>query len=94
MKEIELREIENDNNKETKGELTLEKARGLLGTNENNKPLSDEQLEKIINSIKVFCKVAYELYSEEQNQKLKNEHDTIVELYPIEGEQEQLKEAA
>jgi hypothetical protein len=93
MKEIELREIENDNNKETKGELTLEKARELLGTNENNEPLSDEQLEKIINSIKVFCKVAYELYSEEQNQKVKNEHDTIIELYPIEGEQE-LKEAA
>jgi hypothetical protein len=93
MKEIELRERENDNNKETKGELTLEKARELLGTNENNEPLSDEQLEKIINSIKVFCKVAYELYSEEQNQKVKNERDTIIEFYPIEGEQE-LKEAA
>lgn len=94
MKEIELREIENDNNKETKGELTLEKARELLEKNENNEPLSDEQLEKIINSIKVFCKVAYELYSEQQNQKAKNEHDTIIELYPIEGEQQQLKEAA
>ena len=93
MKETELREIENDNNKETKGELTLEKARELLGTNENNETLSDEKLEKTINIIKVFCKVAYELYSEEQNQKVKNEHDTIIELYPIKGEQE-LKEAA
>ncbi len=93
MKEIELREIENDNNKETKGELTLEKARGLLGTNENNETLSDEKLEKIINSIKVFCKIAYELYSEEQNQKVKNGTDTIIELYPIEKEQ-QLKKAA
>ena len=94
MKEIELREIENDNNKETKGELTLEKARELLGKNENDETLSDEKLEKIINSIKVFCKVAYELYSEEQNQKLKTEQETIIELYPIEGEQQQLKEAA
>ena len=93
MKEIELREIENDNNKETKGELTLEKARELLGTNENNETLSDEKLEKIINSIKVFCKIAYELYSEEQNQKVKNGTDTIIELYPIEKEQ-QLKKAA
>mgnify|MGYP003387950659 CR=1 FL=1 len=93
MKEIELREIENDNNKETKGELTLEKARELLGKNENDETLSDEKLEKIINSIKVFCKVAYELYSEQQNQKLKSEQETIIELYPIE-EAPQLKEAA
>lgn len=94
MKEIELIEIENDNNNtEIKGELTLEKARELLGVNENSEPLSDERLEKIINSIKVFCKVAYELYSEEQNQKSKNEQKTIIELYPI-LEQQQLKEVA
>lgn len=93
MKEIELREIENNNNKETKGELTLEKARDLLGTNENDETLSDDKLEKIINSIKVFCKVAYELYSEEQNQKLKNKQEIIIELDPIE-EAPQLKEAA
>ena len=93
MKEIELREIENDNNKETKGELTLEKARELLGKNENNKTISDVELEKIINSIKVFCKVSYELYSEEQDKKTPNEQETISEFYPIEKEQ-QFKEAA
>ncbi len=93
MKEIELREIENENKTETKCELTLEKARGFLTTNESNEMLSDEILEKIINSIKVFCKVSYELYSEEQDQKLKNGNDKIIELYPIEKEQ-QHKEAA
>ena len=93
MKKIELREIENDYKKENNGELNLEKAKELLGLNENSEPLSEEQLEKIINSIKVFCKVAYELYSAEQNQKAKNEADTIIELNPIEKEQ-QLKEAA
>ena len=63
MRENELTEIENEN----KNILTLEKARELLGDNN----ISDEKLEKIISSIKVFCKVAYEMYSEQQNQKTK-----------------------
>jgi hypothetical protein len=85
MKEIELSEREN----ESENELTLEKARELLGE-ESNKTISDEKLEQIINSIKVFCKVAYELYSEEQNQKVINETNNIIELHPI----QELKEAA
>lgn len=94
MKEIELREVENDNNnKEIKSELTSEKARELLGTNENNESISDERLEKIINSVKVFCKIAYELYSEEYNdQKEKHENDIIISL-DTESNQ-QLQEAA
>ena len=82
MKEQIFSEKENEN----KEELTLEKAREFLG----DKDISDEKLEKIINSIKVFCKVAYELYSEEQNQKANNEMDNIIELHLI----EELKEAA
>jgi hypothetical protein len=85
MKEIELREIEN----ETENELTLEKARELLGE-ESDKTISDEKLEQIINSVKVFCKVAYELYAEEQNQKVINETNNIIELHPI----QELKEVA
>jgi hypothetical protein len=85
MKEIELSEIEN----QTENELTLEKARELLGE-ESNKTMSDEKLEQIIKSVKVFCKVAYELYSEEQNQKVINESNNIIELHPI----NELKEAA
>lgn len=85
MKEIELREGEN----ESQNELTLEKARELLGE-ESNKTISDEKLEQIIHSVKVFCKVAYELYAEEQNQKVINDTNNIIELHPI----KELKEAA
>jgi hypothetical protein len=85
MKENVITEIENEN----KNELTLEKARELLGE-ESHKTISDEQLEQIINSVKVFCKVAYELYAEEQNQKVINETNNVIELHPI----KELKEAA
>lgn len=94
MKETELREVENDNsNKDTKSEITLEKARELLGTNENNESISEERFEKIIKSVKVFCKIAYELYSEEDNnQKVKNENDFIIPLHT--ESTQQLQEAA
>lgn len=80
MKENELTEIENEN----KNILTLEKARELLGDN----VISDEKLEIIISNIKVFCKVAYEMYSEEQSQKLTK--DNVIELHP----NQELKNAA
>ncbi|MBI3518121.1 MAG: hypothetical protein HY062_02020 [Bacteroidetes bacterium] len=82
MKENETTEIENEN----KNILTLEKARELLGEND----ISDEKLEMIISNIKVFCKVAYEMYCEEQNKKMDNEQDTIIELHS----NQELKEAA
>lgn len=82
MKEIKLIEEKNEH----KGELTLENSRELL----NDKTMSDERLEKIINSIKIFCKVAYELYSNEQEKKIEQiEIDNIIPLHP-----EPLKEAA
>lgn len=80
MRQNELTEIGNEN----KNKLTLEKARELLGNND----MSDEKLEMIISNIKVFCKVAYEMYSEEQNQKLTK--DNFSELHP----NQELKEAA
>lgn len=62
-KEIELyKEGVND----TKNELTLEKARKML----NNENITDERVMNIITSLKVFSKIAYELYSEDQNQKI------------------------
>lgn len=73
---------------ENKNELSLEKAKELLNLKDDS--ISDERLMKIINSVKIFCKVAYELYSEEQNQKATTEKDNLIELHPI----EQLKEAA
>lgn len=91
MKENEISEKEENCQTENKNELTLEKAKQLLGIDENNKTISDEKLMAIISNIQLFCKVAYELYSEEQNQKvIKDNNGTIIELNAI----EELKEAA
>lgn len=81
MKERIFSEQESEN----KNELSLEKAKELLNLKDDS--ISDERLMKIIDSVKIFCKVAYELYSEEQNQKTTTD---LIELHPI----EQLKEAA
>lgn len=51
---------------DTKHELTVENVRELL----NNENISEEKAMNIINSLKVFSKIVYELYSEEQNQKI------------------------
>lgn len=91
MKENEISEKEKNYQIENKNELTLEKAKQLLGIDEDNKTISDEKLMAIISSIQLFCKVAYELYSEEQNQKIIKENNvTMIELNTI----EELKEAA
>ena len=63
------KEIEPYNKEEvsdTKHELTVENVRELL----NNENITEERAMDIINSLKVFSKIAYELYSEEQNQKI------------------------
>ena len=91
MKENEISEKEENCQTENKNELTLEMAKQLLGIDENNKAISDEKLMAIISNIHLFCKVAYELYSEEQNQKvIKDNNGTIIELNAF----EELKEAA
>lgn len=38
-------------------ELSLERAKALLG-----KEVDEQQLKKVLEKIKVFCKVAYQLY--------------------------------
>lgn len=91
MKETELIEKEENYQIENKNELTIEKAKQLLGIDDDNKTISDEKLMTIITNIQLFCKVAYELYSEEQNQiAIKNNNATIIELNAL----EELKEAA
>lgn len=52
-----------ENNEQDKDVLTLEKAREILGDSD----LTDERLNKIIEAVKVFCKISYELYLEEQD---------------------------
>lgn len=44
-------------------ELSLERAKALLG----NKEINEETLKKMMERIKVFCKVSYQLYLKDCN---------------------------
>lgn len=79
--------ILNTDEEENKNELSLEKVRELLNIKDG--AISDERLLKVINSVKIFCKVAYELYLEEQNQKSIEQEKNIIELHS-----DELKKAA
>ena len=46
-------------------ELSIERIKELLGT----KKLSDESIKKLMDKIKRFCKVAYELYTKKNKPK-------------------------
>ena len=46
-------------------ELSIERIKQLLGT----KKLSDESIKKVMDKIKRFCKVAYELYAKKNKPK-------------------------
>ena len=50
------------NDKGEEEELSLDKAHEILGDTQ----ISDEELNKIIQSVRIFCKIAYELYAEQQ----------------------------
>ena len=62
----EIEPYNKEEGRDTKHELTVENVRELL----NNENITEERAMDIINSLKVFSKIAYELYSEEQNQKI------------------------
>jgi len=53
-------------------ELSLERAKALLG-----KEISEKRLKKVLERIKAFCKVAYELYSKTNE----TDKDNVRELY-------------
>ena len=55
-------------------ELSLERAKALLG-----KEISEERLKKVVEQIKAFCKVAYQLYSTKN--ETEKENDNVRELY-------------
>ena len=55
-------------------EITLERARELIG----NKDISEEQLKKILDKLKVFCNVAYQLYQKKDS--LPNEEHGNINL--------------
>ena len=65
------------NNVNDENGLTVEKAREIL----KNKEISDEKLQEIVSAVKVFCKLAYELYGKEQEQlRLLDENTRIIPL--------------
>ena len=64
--------------------LTVEKAREILG----DKEMSDEKLQEIVNAVKVFCKLSYELYSAEQQELLTLDENRIIPLHEEEDSQE------
>lgn len=53
------------NTENDKDELNISKAKEIL----QDENMSDEELNKIINAVEIFCKVAYELYSESEQVK-------------------------
>ncbi len=67
-------EAQNKNNQDEQNELSLEKIRELI--DEENCTNSDEELNDVINGIKLFCKVAYELYAQQNP----NENNNIIQL--------------
>lgn len=70
--------------KEPVKELSIERIKQLLG----NKKLSDESTTKIMDRIKRFCKVAYELYLKKNKPKNKVE----AEVVDVDKETEQSQE--
>ncbi len=48
------------NTESDKDELNISKAKEIL----QDENMSDEELNKVINAVEIFCKVAYELYAE------------------------------
>lgn len=56
-------------------EMSLERAKALLG----EKEISEERLKKVVEQVKAFCKVAYQLYSKTNATDL--ESDDVRQLY-------------
>lgn len=57
-------------------ELTFERAKSLLGEKEE---ISEERLKKVLEQVKAFCKVAYQLYSKTNPTDI--ESDNVRQLY-------------
>ncbi len=56
-------------------ELNLERAKALLG----EKKIPDEKLLRVLEQVKMFCKVAYQLYAKQGGTE--NESDNVRQIY-------------
>ncbi|MBA3706043.1 MAG: hypothetical protein H0W84_09135 [Bacteroidetes bacterium] len=59
-------------------ELSPERAKALLG----NKEISEERLKKVVEKVKAFCKVAYQLYSKTKQTDNTGDDVRILNLEP------------
>lgn len=60
-------------------ELSLERAKALLG--KEKEEISEERLKKVVEQVKAFCKVTYQLYSKANNSATDLESDNVRQLY-------------
>ena len=58
-------------------ELSLERAKALLG-----KEISEERLKKVVEQVKAFCKVAYQLYSKTKQTDNAGDNVKVLNLEP------------
>ncbi len=58
----------NINTKEKNKELTLERARELI----NDYEISDAELKEVIENIKIFCEIVYDIFKKQQLEKQLN----------------------
>lgn len=56
-------------------ELNLERAKALLG----EKKIPDEKLIRVLEQVKMFCKVAYQLYAKQGGTE--KENDNVRQIY-------------
>lgn len=55
----------NINEKEKNKELTIERARELI----NDYEISDSELKDVMENIKIFCEIVYDIYKKQQLEK-------------------------
>jgi len=61
---------------ENKNEMSLAKAREIL----HDETITDEKLNMIIDSVNIFCRISYELFSQQQEQTEKIESEKTISL--------------
>ena len=77
------------NNEESKGRVTLARARELLG----DKDISDEELEKVLENLRTYCGIVYDVYKKVK-QEAKENGDTINTIPAKEVNKNSIKDAA
>ena len=78
-----------NHNEENKGRVTLARARELLG----NTDMPDEELEKLLENLRSFCGIVYDVYKKVKQDERENP-DTISPIPAKEVNKNGIKNAA